>query len=121
VSKQHLKTDHAHAEDRVVPLSGGSQEFRYEYFYRDHLGNTRMRFADLDEDGVAEVSEILQEWQELATKRSNSYPYGMVLEGLLGGTQQQMPLHRFGFNSKEMEDSKRVGAPVPLGALKMTG
>jgi RHS repeat-associated protein len=101
VSKQHLKTDHAHAEGRVVPISGSSQEFRYEYFYRDHLGNTRMRFADLDEDGVAEVSEILQEWQELATKRSNSYPYGMVLEGL--NTPSVATLHRFGFNGKEME------------------
>ncbi|MEM6269139.1 MAG: DUF6443 domain-containing protein [Bacteroidota bacterium] len=81
-------------EGRVVPVSGGSQSYRFEYFYRDHLGNARMRFSDLDEDGVAEVSEILQEW--------HYYPQGMVLEGL--NTPLVATAHRFSFNGKEIED-----------------
>ncbi len=52
---------------------------RYEYAIRDHLGNTRLMFSDLNGNGVIDVSddpestEILQE--------NHYYPFGMEMEG----------------------------------------
>jgi RHS repeat-associated protein len=71
----------------------GGTGFRYEYHYRDHLGNLRLAFSDLDGDGVAEVSEVLQE--------AAYYPYGMRHEGL-AAPAVGVP-HRFLFQGKELE------------------
>jgi RHS repeat-associated protein len=77
-------------EGRCVAAGAG---FRYEYHYRDHLGNLRLAFSDLDGDGEAEVSEVLQE--------AAYYPYGMRHEGL-AAPAVGVP-HRFLFQGKELE------------------
>ena len=58
--------------------NGTRDLFRFEWVIRDHLGNTRVMFSDLDGDGkiesdpVSGVSELLQE---------NHYrPFGMEME-----------------------------------------
>jgi RHS repeat-associated protein len=52
---------------------GGSSSPRYEYTITDHLGNSRVTFADLNGDGQVDASEVLQENQY--------YPFGMQMEG----------------------------------------
>ena len=64
-----------HEEGRLTPKSGGG--WQYEYSIRDHLGNTRVTFADKDGDNTisvtnsASTNEVLQE---------NHYtPFGLEL------------------------------------------
>ena len=64
-----------HDEGRLTPKSGGG--WQYEYSIRDHLGNTRVTFADKDGDNTisvtnsASTNEVLQE---------NHYtPFGLEL------------------------------------------
>ena len=64
-----------HEEGRVTPKTGST--WQYEYSIRDHLGNTRLTFADKDGDkkisltNVASTNEVLQE---------NHYtPFGLEL------------------------------------------
>ena len=78
---------------RVVPNGGSS--FRYEYHYKDHLGNTRLAFSDLNSDGSVDQSEILQV--------EHYYPFGMSFYGL--STPQVGPQHKYKYNSKELEDA----------------
>ena len=47
---------------------------RLEYVLKDHLGNTRVMFSDLNEDGLVDATEILQE--------NHYYPFGLKLEPL---------------------------------------
>lgn len=60
-----------HAQGRLHYVDGTP---RMEYFFKDHLGNTRLVYSDLNGDGVIDTpSEILQE--------SHFYPYGMPKKG----------------------------------------
>jgi RHS repeat-associated protein len=56
------------AEQGRLVKSGSS--FLYEYFLKDHLGNTRALFADSDYDGYISTSEVYQ--------YANYYPFGML-------------------------------------------
>jgi RHS repeat-associated protein len=60
-----------HAEGRAS-LQGST--WRYEYALRDHLGSTRVTFADLDNNGEASNAEILQQ--------NHYYGFGANIEGL---------------------------------------
>lgn len=60
-----------HGEGRLHYINGNSQ---MEYSTADHLGNTRLVYADLNNNGVIETpSEILDE--------AHYYPNGLKLEG----------------------------------------
>ncbi|MCI5056790.1 MAG: DUF6443 domain-containing protein, partial [Flavobacteriales bacterium] len=76
---------------RAVPSQG---QFRYEYSIKDHLGNTRATFSDLNDDGKITESdgEVLQ--------RNHFYPFGMEMEGSWGsvvGAENQ-----YKYNGKEL-------------------
>ncbi|MCI5057505.1 MAG: hypothetical protein MRY83_15420, partial [Flavobacteriales bacterium] len=61
----------AHDEGRVVP---SNLDFQYEYVLKDHLGNNRVFFSDLNHDGsIDKNTEILQQ--------HHYYPFGMKMEG----------------------------------------
>ena len=67
----------AHQEGRLF-RSGGSNSspvWRYEYSISDHLGNTRLTFADKTPDGIIKVEdgEVLEE--------AHYYPFGLAMEG----------------------------------------
>lgn len=60
-----------HGEGRIK-FSGTTQE--WQYVLTDHLGNTRLVYADKNGNGIAEVpSEIIQE--------EHYYPFGMKMTG----------------------------------------
>lgn len=64
-----------HEEGRLVPNPNSWNEYLYEYYYHDHLGNIRQVFSDLNNDGYAVwSSEILQE--------QHYHPFGMQMLGL---------------------------------------
>ncbi|MCI5056995.1 MAG: RHS repeat-associated core domain-containing protein, partial [Flavobacteriales bacterium] len=60
------------SEGRVLNNNGNWQ---YEYAIKDHLGNTRVTFSDLDANGTIEREngEVLQE--------NHYYPFGMQMSG----------------------------------------
>ena len=55
------------SEGRAVSLTNG---YRYEYSISDHLGNARVMFCDLENDGMLNEEDIIQ--------REEYYPFGMV-------------------------------------------
>ena len=75
-------------EGRLIDESG---TFKYEYFLKDHLGNTRVTFTDSDADGTA---EILQQ--------DHYYPFGMNFAGI--NTTQATLENKYKYNGKEMQD-----------------
>jgi len=73
--------------------------FRYEYNLTDHLGNVRISFADVDEDGS------IDETMEVLTSQS-FYPFGLRLGGL--STTTGVP-NRYRYNGKELQDELGLG------------
>ncbi|MEM8899147.1 MAG: RHS repeat-associated core domain-containing protein, partial [Bacteroidota bacterium] len=88
---QHL----AHEQGRAL-LSQGS--FRYEFNLTDHLGNVRVIFSDLDQNGQIEKEELLQE--------DHYYPFGMRMASL---SFLQETENRFRYNGKELHTELGLG------------
>ena len=67
----------AHQEGRLFNTvnSNSGASWRYEYSISDHLGNTRLTFADKTPDGIIKVEdgEVLEE--------AHYYPFGLAMEG----------------------------------------
>ena len=61
-------------EGRLIDESG---TFKYEYFLKDHLGNTRVTFTDSDAEATADnlaTGPLLPLWDELCgDKHHTSY------------------------------------------------
>lgn len=55
-----------HAEGWAVP---DGSTWRHEYVLADHLGNTRLRFSDVDGNGTLDSTELLS--------THDYYPFGM--------------------------------------------
>jgi RHS repeat-associated protein len=81
-----------HPEGRFTSTNNG---FRVEYSIRDHLGNNRIMFADLNNDGKVKKSdnEILQE--------EHYYPFGMKMQG--SWSQVTTSENQYQFNGKEFQ------------------
>lgn len=86
-------------EGRIVPAVSPGRQYRHEYHYRDQLGNLRLAFSDLDFDGIAEVSDILQE--------AHYYPYGLGFSGM--ATVSNGVASRYTFNGKEAQEAFGMG------------
>jgi RHS repeat-associated protein len=82
-----------HAEGRAY-RSGTT--WQYEYTLKDHLGNSRVTFADLDNNGtINPTTEILQE--------NHYYPFGMNQESKwLNNTA--LPDTKYQYNGKELNE-----------------
>ena len=70
----------AHAEGRATyeansttSTQGAINGFRYEYAIKDHLGNSRVMFSDMNGNGQVTETEIIQV--------EHYYPFGMSQEG----------------------------------------
>jgi RHS repeat-associated protein len=57
-----------HSEGRIVPMDVDGK-YQHEYTLKDHLGNSRVTFADLDGDAIVDETEILE--------TNHYYPFGM--------------------------------------------
>jgi RHS repeat-associated protein len=77
------------AEGRVV-VDGST--YAYQYFLKDHLGNTRITF---NESGT-----IVQE--------DSYYPYGMNMAGLSHCSSEDLP-NKYLYNGKELQDDFGLG------------
>lgn len=87
-----------HAEGYVKPKDGGG--YLYVYQYKDHLGNVRLSYADLDGDGeINPAEEILEE--------KNYYPFGLQHDGYNTGVsdERSVEAEQIKYNGKEFEDS----------------
>jgi RHS repeat-associated protein len=83
--------------------------FRAEYWLKDHLGNTRLAFADENHNGTIEVwddpstpeneAEIIQE--------NHYYPFGMNHEGPWYATIG--PRNGYQYNGKELNEELELG------------
>ncbi|MDF1549136.1 MAG: RHS repeat-associated core domain-containing protein [Bacteroidales bacterium] len=79
-------------EGRIVIDTSGTN-YDYEYFIKDHLGNTRVTVKD--SSGLAVVQQ-----------ESHYYPFGMQMEGDKMAYQNplQTSLNKYLYNGKELQD-----------------
>ncbi|MEM6967333.1 MAG: RHS repeat-associated core domain-containing protein [Bacteroidota bacterium] len=107
-----------HSEGRVIFVQNddGEEENQYEYYLKDHLGNVRVVFSDMDKDGYIEpfnvnpndktivdgdgtisdpsgYSELLQE--------NHYYPFGMEMCGVWNEIVST-PENKYLYNGKEL-------------------
>jgi RHS repeat-associated protein len=86
-----------HSEGTVRRDENGA--FHYYFVLRDHLGNTRVTFSDLnDDDKIDEYKEILQ--------INHYYAYGLNMEGNWNGKDGT---HKYQYNEKEWNDDFGLG------------
>jgi RHS repeat-associated protein len=95
-----------HEEGRIVyneplPMPGGGNQNYREWFLKDHLGNTRVRFVDKDQDGLVDLNGTNPQVHEI-TGAYHYYPFGMELEGDFN--RQQAHINRYKYNGKEWSD-----------------
>jgi RHS repeat-associated protein len=82
------------SDGKLSPDAGASNGFRYEYYHKDHLGNIRMTFSDLNGNGsIEDDTEVLQE--------NHYYPFGMEMMGL--ETPQIGAEDEYKYNGKELQ------------------
>ena len=85
-----------HAEGYIEPK--GDEAFDYIYQYKDHLGNIRVSYQDLDNNGSIDRNTEIKE-------EKNYYPFGSIQKGynnLVVGRK-----HNYGFVGKE--DNPELG------------
>ena len=85
----------AHAEGRVY-MGGVGQ--RFDYAITDHLGNTRLLYSDLNNDGIPQVpDEIIQE--------HHYYPFGMKMSGPWMSSASTADQTKYQYNGIEHVDA----------------
>ena len=59
---------------------GGDVLSRLEYYHKDHLGNVRLTFSDLNQDGAITVGSIYDPTNEIVFEK-HYYPFGLEMTG----------------------------------------
>jgi RHS repeat-associated protein len=86
-----------HSEGSVRMDKDG--QFKYSFVLRDHLGNTRVTFSDLNnDDEINEKEEIIQ--------INNYYAFGLNMEGNWNGANGA---NKYQYNGKEWNDDFGLG------------
>ncbi|MEO1218857.1 MAG: RHS repeat-associated core domain-containing protein, partial [Bacteroidota bacterium] len=84
-----------HEEGRLVP-DGTIAEYRYEYHLTDHLGNARVTFSDMNDDGVLNMTtDVLQ--------TDHYYPFGMRMSLDAAVSSTATPENQYLYNGKELQ------------------
>jgi len=86
----------ANAEGQITRTATAT--FQKEYDLRDHLGNTRVTFCDLNNDGLVNDAEILQS--------NNYYAFGLNMEMNTNGANGN---NKYQYNGKEWNDDFGLG------------
>ena len=89
--KDNLLQRIGHTEGSVSKQDDGT--YAHEYVLRDHLGNTRVTFSDLNNDGAVTSADIKQ--------INNYYPFGLNMEGNWNGAVGK---NKYQYNDKELND-----------------
>ena len=79
----------SHTEGSISRQDDGT--FAHEFVLRDHLGNTRVTFSDLNNDGIVTSADIKQ--------INHYYPFGLNMEGNWNGAVGK---NKYQYNSKEL-------------------
>ncbi|MEM7372551.1 MAG: RHS repeat-associated core domain-containing protein [Bacteroidota bacterium] len=89
-----------HPKGRLLPDQGA---LVYQYFLKDHLGNTRVLFGDLDGDGKINPDPLVSNDVDQV---ADYYPFG-----LQHGASSVMatPAQNYLYNGKEMQDELGLG------------
>jgi RHS repeat-associated protein len=90
---QFFNTPEGYAE----PINVGNYTlgFKHTYQYKDHLGNIRLSYKDLNQNTGAISLSIVEE--------NNYYPFGLKHKGYNGGSNGQRH-HKYMFGGKELQD-----------------
>ncbi|WP_299524189.1 RHS repeat domain-containing protein [Winogradskyella sp.] len=101
----------SHPEGYVEsPVFGAKRApYKYAYQYKDHLGNIRLTYMDINQNNSGAVSlEILEE--------NNYYPFGLKHKGYNSNVSANVNsmASKFGFNGMELEDSDVNGDQLNL-------
>jgi RHS repeat-associated protein len=85
------------SEGYVEPINASNYAllFRHTFQYKDHLGNIRLSYKDLNQNTGAISLSIVEE--------HNYYPFGLKHNGYNGGTNGQRH-HKYMFGGKELQD-----------------
>ena len=87
-----------HAEGRITTISG---TLKYEYAFKDHLGNTRLMFCDKNANGVITQSGAPESSE--VTQENHYYSFGMAMENVWYNTPSVLD-NKYTFNGKEYND-----------------
>ena len=84
-------------EGYVEPINASNYAlgFRHTFQYKDHLGNIRLAYKDLNQNTGAISLSIVEE--------HNYYPFGLKHNGYNGGSNGQRH-HKYMFGGKELQD-----------------
>ncbi len=86
-----------HEEGRVLVTD---DKFRYDYFLKDHLGNVRVSFSDINDTHTLEPNtEVLQ--------IDHYYPFGLQMA--IGQSEMANPEIRYRYNGKELHSELDLG------------
>lgn len=89
-------------EGYIEPDLGNSSIFKYAYQHLDHLGNVRVTYSDLNENGVVDVTDSPLTTELLSEK--HYYPFGLQHEGYNNdiSSNANTTAERFQYNGKEV-------------------
>ncbi len=85
-----------HAEGRVTTINGS---LKYEYAFKDHLGNTRLMFCDKNGDGL--ITQAADQEASEVTQENHFYPFGLNMEGAWSNTPS-ITDNKYQYNGKEL-------------------
>jgi RHS repeat-associated protein len=88
------------SEGRMVPIADGENtRWHYEYFVKDHLGNTRVTFGGSMLAGKVDM-----------VQQSHYYPFGLVFsETNYQNTLANYTKNKYLYNGKELQDDQLAG------------
>ena len=88
----------SHPEGYIEP---NGANFDYVYQYKDHLGNIRLAYADNDDSGTVDTTEIIEE--------NNYYPFGLKQKGynVVVSSNSNSMASKYKYNGKEL--NKELG------------
>lgn len=70
--------------------------YSYVFNYTDHLGNVRLTYSDLDNNGTIALSEILEE--------NHYYPFGLIHNGYNNFAAKNNASYKYKYNGKELQN-----------------
>ncbi|MEM7298596.1 MAG: RHS repeat-associated core domain-containing protein, partial [Bacteroidota bacterium] len=101
-----LHSINGHADGREVKVydspATGDVPSRLEYYHKDHLGNVRLTFSDLNQDGAITVGSIYDPSNEIVFEK-HYYPFGLEMTGEYFATV--VPDNAYRYNGKELDEA----------------